>query len=164
MNSLGWLDQRANQILSGATTPLTPASAPKPTPAPTPLEDDMPRLITATGRPAWALTDGVTATLLPNGIAPAEYAKIGAASTNAVTIDVKLYDTLVAAGNASQTAALAGQIAGLTAALKQVQGGGSVDLAAITDAAKAGAQSALDDKIASADVSLNVAPAGTAGA
>ena len=119
----------------------------------------MPRLITAAGRPAWALTDGVTATQLPSGIAPSQYAIIGVQDTQAKVVDVKLYDTLVAAGNGSQTAALAGQLAGLTKALQQTQGGGTVDLDAVTAAAKAGAQSALDERIAGADVTLNVAPA-----
>lgn len=55
-------------------------------------------------------------------------------------------------------AQLAGQVAGLSKAVAQLAAGQDVDLAAITAAAKAGAQAALDEKIAGADVTLNVTP------
>jgi hypothetical protein len=52
-------------------------------------------------------------------------------------------------------AALSGQIDGLLTALKQVNGGGTVDLAAVTAAAKAGATAAL------ANLTLKAQPGGT---
>ena len=55
-------------------------------------------------------------------------------------------------------ASLAGQVAGLTAAVKQLAAGQTVDLEAITAAAKTGASEALAEKISDADVTLNVQP------
>ena len=53
-------------------------------------------------------------------------------------------------------ARLTGEVAGLSKALEAIQSGAPVDLEAITAAAQAGAQAALDAKITSADINLNV--------
>ena len=65
---------------------------------------------------------------------------------------------LVLDWQSAQAAKIAGQIAGLSSALTALAAGKPVDLDAVTAAAKAGAQAALDEKIAGADVSLNVTP------
>jgi hypothetical protein len=57
-----------------------------------------------------------------------------------------------------QAAGLAGQIAGLSLALKSLADGQGVDLAAVTAAAQAGAQAALDAKISGATTTLAVQP------
>ncbi|NUO59011.1 MAG: N-acetylmuramoyl-L-alanine amidase [Hamadaea sp.] len=57
-----------------------------------------------------------------------------------------------------QAAALAGQVAGLSTALTSLAAGQGVDLDAVAAAAKAGAQAALDEKIAGAVTQLNVTP------
>lgn len=58
-----------------------------------------------------------------------------------------------------RTASLSGQIAGLSKALEQLAAGQGVDIDAVTAAAKAGAEAALEERITGADVTLTVDPA-----
>lgn len=89
MANLGWLDQRADQIL--AVTPAPVAPTPTPTVIASVPEDDM-KLITAPGRP-WALLVGGTLKQIPAGVPIADYVALGLGNWP-TTISADLYDTL----------------------------------------------------------------------
>jgi hypothetical protein len=139
------LRQDINALLKAGPTPAKPPVVPVPVPAkptvptPTPVqEDDMP-----TVKEVWQ-TDGVIPSPDPKSTnkfwAPQSYL-------------VEIYKQTVAA-KAEQAA----QSAALLKALQTLAGGDKIDLDAITEAAKAGAAAALEDKISNADVTLSVSP------